>query len=344
MKKLKKLLAWLLMVGMVLTLASCGKKEESGGKPADAPKSRLFKGEAEEANETTSYWCTVTGDRYELESVRLTQDDELRSYTRNEDGFYVLDDFWQIDYMLVEQYDLETNTFSWVKTEATPITVKLEKNHTGYYVVTGGATLDDYTKGMSYAIELRDDGTYVAHDYRSMALEYRRESKREILHGESPTGSVFEAWIEGETITSYNCVSGTYSVKDRGTAELLSFAAAPNAVRYANMLDSMEAMLADDTLTLEANGETLSMSRMDDKRYFCMADGEELIIELREDGTFTVLVGAGEVPYTEDLVVCEPGKSLRAMSDIGIAFEIEGDRLTISGDGMGETIILTEVK
>lgn len=345
MKTLKRPLAWLLLVCMVLTLAACGKREEE--KAQKTASSRLFTGEMEfEEGNRMKYWCTVTGDRYELEGVRLTQDDKPRSYTRNEDGFYVLDDFWQIRYMQVEQYDPETGTSSWVEPKAEPITVKLEKNHTGYYMVTAGATQDDYTKGMSYAIELRDDGTYAFHNHMSMALEYRRESKRDILRVESSGLSVSanEAWIEGETITAYRCLSGTYSVKDRGTAKLLSFKAAPNAVHYAELLDSMEAMLEKDTLTLKVDGETLTMSRMDDKRYFCMMDEGEMIIELYEDGAFTMLFGGEEVPYTEDMVVCEPGKSLRAMVDGGIAFEIEGDKLTISEDGVDETIVLTETK
>lgn len=291
-------------------------------------------------DEVTTYWCTVTGDRYEVVVIGPANG-EPKACTKVMEGVYRLEGFLEERVSRIDSQTYETST-EVVSSEAE--TVWLEKDIGGYYRITQTADPENLMRVAGVVIELLDDGTYMTRDRMSIAVEYRREENREILRIESPLGFTLEGWIEGNIITTYRCVSGTYSVKERGEVKLLSFAIDPDDVYNAEMINSMQATMGKDVLTLDVNGETMTMSRMDDSRYFCMADGEELILELHEDGAFAMLSGEGEAPYTEDLLICEPGKSLCVMVDGGISFEIKGDNLTISGDGIGGTIILTEVK
>lgn len=181
---MKKLTAMLLMICLLLTLASCGKKED-----ADAGvKARTFEGEMDWA----TIKATVQGGIFALEA--MSKEPEVTGKaTRLEDGTYLLEGLEDLG------------------------EVTLHPFRDGFYRIETEYPLNALVK-------LEGEDAYAVYGYTNNALVYSTEGERKILRMETKMGNqtiVGELWNEGTTLMGYEVACGTYNLRDRGETKLL---------------------------------------------------------------------------------------------------------------------------
>ena len=318
---MKKLTAMLLMICLLLTLASCGKKDEAEtGVPA-----RTF------ATETDMVTMTVTVQDGSFAMELLSKEPAFTGEAaRREDGTYILE-----------------------RLEGVAGAVTLVPFRDGYYKVTAAEMVDSSLLA-SVLMKLNGEHSYSAHTYGKMQFSFMTEENRKILRMEN-SGTVMEIWNEGTAFTGYLGMGGTYNLRDRGETKLLDLEfSLLNSVSNA-LLRAPDAMngsgsgtLTGDKLDITLFGDDISMSRMAENTYFGMLDGTEVILRLKADGVVELLMGGdsaiGDVRFT-----CVPGEKLEVITDemVMFSFQVEGNTLTINSDQDTDGMLpltLTEVK
>lgn len=307
---MKKVMVWLLLACMLLTLASCGSDEEST--ETSEAKDRVFHGKVE----GTEVWVTVRDGVFTLESVNMDNPRGSGSITIDGNGVYYLDTYliggfrvtpWKDDYKKSTMVN-ENEQYGDI----------MEKER---------------------VLKISADNRYTMYDYSVQGFSYSTEGERKIVTLSTAYGETAEMWVEGTMATGYAKAVGTYNLRDRGETKLidLSFSWGGNDVTTGS------GTLTGDKLTLTMDGENVSMSRMSDNVYFGQFDGQETILRLKADGVAELLM-ADETDAGS--ITCEPGKSLEMKMDdrVLLGFSIEGETLRMYGDGLDVAVILNEVK
>lgn len=319
MKNLKKILAWVLLVCMVLTLASCGKKEDEE-KNAEAGKAgskktqqnqRVFAG----VMGRYGYYIVKTLDNgFELQCVDDPDDPFIGKYTKNANGTYALEE-------IAEVYGSVTLThfagdLYWM--------TACEKNQ--------GEFAEEMMSSSNF-VRLMDDSTFALYEAEGGKCIYAEEDGKKIFRLDSPFEAE-EIWQEGNTLSAYFGEPGTYTSVKRGTMQLLSLTVDG---------DTIPATLEGDTLTIDNDGDRFVMTRMSATKFFCIDDGEELIVDLRPDGTMTVLWGEDE--RITGNITFEVGKKLEVVSNeygVVMSIAVDGNVLRLMSSGE-EAAALKEV-
>lgn len=306
---MKKVLTWLLLACMLLTLASCGSDEETVD--AAEVKARVFHGEVE----GTEMWVTVKDNEFKMEAVNVGNPDS-GTITVDDDGVYYLDvttlgSFrvtpWKGDYMK-------------------PTMVKDDERY--------GDMMEK-----SMVIKISDDNRYTLYTYALQDFSYSTEGDRKIVTLSTAYGENAEMWAEGTMATGYLKLVGAYNLRDRGETKLIDLSFSLGGYDVTTGSGTM----TGDKLTLTLDGENVNMSKMGDNMYFGLFDGQETILRLKADGVAELLMAARTDTGS---ITCEPGKSLEMKMDDRVlyGFSIEGETLRIYGDGQDEAVILNEVK
>ena len=314
MKNLKKILAWVLLVCMVLTLAACGKKEDEE-KNAEAGKAgskktqqnqRTFAGVV--AHE--GYYVVKTLDNgFELQCVDNPDAPFIGKYTKNANGTYALEE-------IAEVYGSVTLThfagdLYWM--------TAFEKKQ--------GEFAEEMMSSSNF-VRLMDDSTFALYAVEGDKYIYAEEDGMKIFRMEFPFQSA-EVWQEGNTLSTYYGKTGTYTSVKRGATQLLSL------TLYGA---TIPATLEGDTLTIDLgeieDGAKLVMTRMSGTKFFCLEDGEEIIVDLCPDGTMTVLESMNE--RIAGNITFEAGKKLEVVSnEYGVlkGIVVDGDVVRLIDEG-----------
>lgn len=306
---MKKVLTWLLLACMLLTLASCGSDEETVD--AAEVKARVFHGEVE----GTEMWVTVRDGAFVIEGVDAANPKSGTIFA-GDDGVYYLDVTtlggfrvtpWKGDYM--------------------KSTMVKDDEQYGDMMENGKV------------IKISDDNRYTLYNYALRGFSYSVEGDRKIVVLSTATGDTAEMWVEGTMATGYAKAVGTYNLRDRGETKLIDLRFSWGGTDTTTGSGTMNG----DKLTLTLDGESVNMSKMGDSMYFGQFDGQETILRLKADGVAELLM-ADETDTGS--ITCEPGKSLEMkMGDrVVYGFSIEGETLRMYGDGLDEAAILNEVK
>lgn len=186
---MKKLIAILLLACMLLTLASCGKKDEE-------PAARTFTGVMDGMNLT----ITVKGDTYDMQ-VMSQEPRTTGTYTRKDNGTYVLDE--------LEQFG----------------GLSLTDCGDGFYKVTDSELekdrLNSYTA--EARIKLVDGSTYEAYMFQQLTMTYQVAGEKKIVRQEMENGGdVAEIWCEGTNMSMYAAGVGSYTTQDNGDTKQVS--------------------------------------------------------------------------------------------------------------------------
>lgn len=318
MKNLKKILAWLLLACMVLTFASCKKDEEkkNGKKTAETKAAeknqRVFTGTPVEG-ENYFYIGKSTEDGFELYCIDPLGEGGGK-YTRNADGTVVFE-----------------GVEAWGGVTMAHVAGDL------YRMVACENPDDEFMEAMeeSSILRLNADGTFAAHDCGdAVRYSYAAEDGKTILRAVYGL-YMQELWQEGNTLSMYSGERGTYTSLNRGAIQLVTMTIDG---------DQINGTIEDDKLTVNNDGDTFVMTRMNATKFFCLEDDEEMIVELLPDGTMTVM---GLSERMNGSITFEAGKQLvwtitydGETSQIG--FVIEDKELRLLGYDGDEEIILIE--
>ena len=304
---MKKLTAMLLTICLLLTLASCGKKDEAEtGVPA-----RTFETETG----VSTLMVTVKGGEFAMENMGK-EPVFTGEATRRDDGTYILE----------------------------PLRgaggVTLTPFRDGYYKVIAAEMVDSSLLA-SALIKLNGEHSFSAHNYMKMSISFMAEENRKILRLENQ-GMVMEVWNEGTAFTGYQVARGNYNLRDRGETKLLDL----NVTWGGYDTTTGSGMLTGDKLEITLDGEAVSMSRMAENTYFGMLDGEEVILRLKDDGAAEML-SADDSEDVRFTCVPGEKLEVISDEMVMFSFQVEGDTLTINSDQESDGVlplVLAEVK
>lgn len=177
---MKKLIAMLLLACMLLTLASCGKKDES-------EKTRSFMGTSEGSDIT--YFATVQGNHFTLGGWRNETMATL-SYTKNENGTYALEE-------VVEEYGVAT----------------LSPCGDGFYRITDFEIdgPDSYENMMRIVIKLDDKDTFTAYEAYIIDFTCEMAGDRAIIRTVDDWGNTVEIWGDSNTVKTFEVEQAAYT-------------------------------------------------------------------------------------------------------------------------------------
>ena len=272
---MKKLTAILLMVCLLLTLASCGKKDEAEtGVPA-----RTFATETD----VSTLMVTVQGGNFIMEQVR--QEPSLAGeVTRLEDGTYILEG--------VEQ--------------AGPMTLTPFRN--GYYKPTDAEGREDTSNVL---VRLDGGHSFSAHGYMTCTYSFLTEGERRILRMEN-LGMVMEVWNEGTAFTGYQVARGTYNLRDRGETKLLdlnvSWGGYDTTIGSGMLMgDKLEITLDGEAVSMSRMAENTYFGMLDGEEVILRLkeDGmaEMLSADESEDVRFTCVPGEKLEVISDEMVM-----------------------------------------
>ena len=186
---MKKLIAILLLACLLLTLASCSKKDKE-------PAVRTFTGTMEDMNLT----IIATGNPYDMQ-VMSKEAQATGAYTRKDNGTYVLDELEQFGGLTLT--DCGNGFYKVTDSE-------LEKDRLSRYTAEA-------------RIKLVDGSTYEAYMFQQIIMTYQTVGERKIVRQEAGDSDfAAEVWCEGANMSVYDVAMGSYTTQTNGDTKQVS--------------------------------------------------------------------------------------------------------------------------
>lgn len=304
---MKKLIAILLLACMLLTLASCGKKDEG-------PAARTFTFE----NEAAKLTVIVDGSDFTVQATSKVMEGGGK-VTRQANGTYFL------------EYCSERVG-----------NVTLEAVGDGLYKITGAER--DYEDEVeilsSIRIKLNEDGTYSTCHYRELTYGYKNAGNNDIIRAEL-YGDIEEVWEENNRIIPYEGMKGTYTQRESGKTKNVDITF--NGETISGSLEGETLTLTDGYANVVFNlmGENTYVATLEDA-LLALRLKENGVAEWLEGDEYNVKDGSITCVPGEKLEIIFEGELVLSLVIEGDKLVMVGEAASEFNDE--ERVTLTEVK